>query len=206
MSASSARQLIDDILDALGARPRPGRRPLARRDVRALVRGRRHRADLPAGRDRRASRRPSRRPRTDATVAADGPRRRSSRPALAQPPPRLSTPARPRPRSSRGRRLTGLALIDALRLSARRPGNARTVTSLMHAIDHFRRPRAESVLTTRELAAIAITHDVHLGNRRARTSPPTAPGPRSTRSRRRRFTKCPAHTAPGSSTPSAARS
>ena len=26
----------------------------------------------------------------------------------------------------------------------------------MHAIDHFRRPRAESVLTTQELAAISI--------------------------------------------------
>jgi pimeloyl-ACP methyl ester carboxylesterase len=48
------------------------------------------------------------------------------------------------------------SLIDALRLSARRPGNARTVTSLMHAIDHFRRPRAESVLTTQQLAAISI--------------------------------------------------
>jgi pimeloyl-ACP methyl ester carboxylesterase len=48
------------------------------------------------------------------------------------------------------------ALIDALRLSARRPGNARTVSSLMHAIDHFRRPRTESVLTTPELRAIAV--------------------------------------------------
>ncbi len=48
------------------------------------------------------------------------------------------------------------SLIDALRFSARRPGNARTVGSLMHAIDHFRRPRAECVLTTRELAAISI--------------------------------------------------
>jgi pimeloyl-ACP methyl ester carboxylesterase len=47
-------------------------------------------------------------------------------------------------------------LIEALRLSARRPGNARTVSSLMHAIDHCRRPRAESVLTTEELAAISI--------------------------------------------------
>ena len=47
-------------------------------------------------------------------------------------------------------------LIEALRLSARRPGNARTVSSLMHAIDHFRRPRAESVLTTEQLAAISI--------------------------------------------------
>jgi pimeloyl-ACP methyl ester carboxylesterase len=48
------------------------------------------------------------------------------------------------------------SLIDALRLSARRPGNARTVTSLMHAINHFHRPRAESVLTTQELGAISI--------------------------------------------------
>ena len=49
------------------------------------------------------------------------------------------------------------SLIDALRLSARRPGNARTVTSLMHAIDHFRRPRPESVLTTSELRAITAS-------------------------------------------------
>jgi pimeloyl-ACP methyl ester carboxylesterase len=48
------------------------------------------------------------------------------------------------------------SLIDALRLSARRPGNARTVNSLMHAIDHFSRPRTESVLTTEELGAIAV--------------------------------------------------
>ena len=33
------------------------------------------------------------------------------------------------------------SLIEVLRLSARRPGNARTVASLMHAIDRFRRPR-----------------------------------------------------------------
>jgi pimeloyl-ACP methyl ester carboxylesterase len=48
------------------------------------------------------------------------------------------------------------SLIDALRLSARRPGNARTVSSLMHAIDHFRRPRPESVLTGSERRAIAV--------------------------------------------------
>lgn len=45
-------------------------------------------------------------------------------------------------------------LIEALRLSARRPDNARTVASLMYAIDRFRRPRSESVLTSTELAAI----------------------------------------------------
>jgi pimeloyl-ACP methyl ester carboxylesterase len=48
------------------------------------------------------------------------------------------------------------SLIDALRLSARRPGNARTVGSLMHAINHFRRPRPETPLTTEQLTAIAI--------------------------------------------------
>jgi pimeloyl-ACP methyl ester carboxylesterase len=48
------------------------------------------------------------------------------------------------------------SLIDALRLSARRPGNASTVSSLMHAIDHFRRPRPESVLSAAELRAIAV--------------------------------------------------
>ena len=46
-------------------------------------------------------------------------------------------------------------LVEALRLSARRPSNARTVGSLMYAIDRFRRPRIESVLTDAELAAIA---------------------------------------------------
>lgn len=45
-------------------------------------------------------------------------------------------------------------LIEALRLAARRPGNARTVTSLMHAINRFREPRPESTLTEAELAAI----------------------------------------------------
>jgi pimeloyl-ACP methyl ester carboxylesterase len=47
-------------------------------------------------------------------------------------------------------------LIEALRLAARRPANARTVASLMHAIDRFRRPRPESVLTDEELAAIRV--------------------------------------------------
>jgi pimeloyl-ACP methyl ester carboxylesterase len=48
------------------------------------------------------------------------------------------------------------SLIDALRLAARRPGNASTVSSLMHAIDRFRQPRPESVLATSELRAIAV--------------------------------------------------
>jgi pimeloyl-ACP methyl ester carboxylesterase len=69
------------------------------------------------------------------------------------------------------------SLIEALRLSARRPENARTVASLMHAIDRFRRPRPESVLTTAELAAITTptifiigSDDPYLSIERARTS------------------------------------
>jgi pimeloyl-ACP methyl ester carboxylesterase len=69
------------------------------------------------------------------------------------------------------------SLIDALRLSARRPGNARSVTSLMDAIDHFRRPRAESVLTNQQLAAISTptmfiwgTNPPYLSADRARLS------------------------------------
>jgi pimeloyl-ACP methyl ester carboxylesterase len=45
-------------------------------------------------------------------------------------------------------------LLEALRLAARRPQNASTVASLMHAIDHFRTPRPASVLGDAELAAI----------------------------------------------------
>ena len=45
-------------------------------------------------------------------------------------------------------------LLDVLRLAARRKGNARTVASLMHAIDRFRRPRADSVMTDGELHQI----------------------------------------------------
>ena len=68
-------------------------------------------------------------------------------------------------------------LIQALRLSARRPGNARTMASLMHAIDRFRRPRPESVLTSAELAAITApaifilgSDDPYLSIERARPS------------------------------------
>jgi pimeloyl-ACP methyl ester carboxylesterase len=46
------------------------------------------------------------------------------------------------------------SLIEALRLSARRPENARTMVSLLHAINRFRRPRTESVMTAAELAGI----------------------------------------------------
>ena len=56
------------------------------------------------------------------------------------------------------------SLLEALRLSARRPENARTVASLMHAIDRFRRPRAESVLSEAELAAIPAPTTFILGS------------------------------------------
>jgi pimeloyl-ACP methyl ester carboxylesterase len=46
------------------------------------------------------------------------------------------------------------SLLETLRLSTRRPQNASTVASLMHAINRFRRPRPESVLASTELAAI----------------------------------------------------
>jgi pimeloyl-ACP methyl ester carboxylesterase len=75
------------------------------------------------------------------------------------------------------------ALLDALRLSGRRPGNASTVNSLMHAIDHFRRARPESVLTTRELASIGTptmfiwgTNAPYLSVERARPSIEQIPG------------------------------
>jgi pimeloyl-ACP methyl ester carboxylesterase len=47
------------------------------------------------------------------------------------------------------------ALLEALRLAGRRAENARSIGSLMHAIDGFRRPRPESVLSDAELGAIA---------------------------------------------------
>jgi pimeloyl-ACP methyl ester carboxylesterase len=56
------------------------------------------------------------------------------------------------------------SLIEALRLAKRRPENARSVASLMHAIDRFRRPRSESVLTAKELASIRVPTSFILGS------------------------------------------
>ena len=87
------------------------------------------------------------------------------------------------------------ALIEALRLSARRPQNASTVASLMHAIDRFRRPRPDSVLTAAELAAIPTatmfiwgSEDPYLSPEDARRSIDQIP----------RSTKCPGATLHGS--------
>jgi len=55
---------------------------------------------------------------------------------------RAATAAAPRP------------LLDALRFASRRPGNARTIGALLHAVDGFRRPRPESVMSADELGRI----------------------------------------------------
>jgi pimeloyl-ACP methyl ester carboxylesterase len=74
-------------------------------------------------------------------------------------------------------------LLDVLRLAARRKGNARTVASLMHAIDGFRRPRAASVMTEGELRRITAptmfcwgTDDPFLAPARARPAIARIPG------------------------------
>ncbi len=56
------------------------------------------------------------------------------------------------------------SMIEALRLSSGRPENARTVASLMHAINRPRRPRPESVLTAEELGTIRIPTMFILGS------------------------------------------
>jgi pimeloyl-ACP methyl ester carboxylesterase len=71
-------------------------------------------------------------------------------------------------------RMAPESLLETLRLSARRPENARTVASLMHAIDHFRRPRAESVLSDAELAAIRAPTLFVLGSSDPYLSPQAA--------------------------------
>ena len=55
-------------------------------------------------------------------------------------------------------------LLDVLRLAARRPGNAKTVASVMHAIDGFRRPRPASVMTMDELRQVTAPTMFGLGN------------------------------------------
>jgi pimeloyl-ACP methyl ester carboxylesterase len=74
-------------------------------------------------------------------------------------------------------------LLDVLRLAARRAGNARTVASLMHAIDGFRRPRADSVMTGGELGQITAptmfclgTGDPFLSPAQARPAVAKIPG------------------------------
>jgi pimeloyl-ACP methyl ester carboxylesterase len=47
-------------------------------------------------------------------------------------------------------------LVDVLRLASRRRGNPRSVASLMHAIDQFRRPRPETLMSDSELNQIKV--------------------------------------------------
>ena len=47
-------------------------------------------------------------------------------------------------------------LIDVLRLSARRPGSAASVTSLHRAVDLFHEPRPETTLTDSELGQVTV--------------------------------------------------
>jgi pimeloyl-ACP methyl ester carboxylesterase len=74
-------------------------------------------------------------------------------------------------------------LLDVLRLAGRRESNARTVASLMHAIDGFRQPRADSVLTDGELGQITAptmfclgTDDPFLTPAQARPAVAAIPG------------------------------
>jgi pimeloyl-ACP methyl ester carboxylesterase len=67
------------------------------------------------------------------------------------------------------------AMLEALRLSGRRAQNAHTIASLMRAIDGFRRPHPESVLSAAELTSITTptmfiwgTEDPYLSPDRAR--------------------------------------
>ncbi len=45
-------------------------------------------------------------------------------------------------------------LLDVLRFAGRRPGNASTVASLMHALNQFRRSRPESIMGDEELCRV----------------------------------------------------
>ena len=70
-----------------------------------------------------------------------------------------------------------------LRLAGHRNGNAKTVASLMHAIDGFRRPRPDSVMTDCELGRITApamfcwgTEDPFLTPAQARASIAKIPG------------------------------
>jgi pimeloyl-ACP methyl ester carboxylesterase len=47
-------------------------------------------------------------------------------------------------------------LVEVLRMAVRRKGNARTVASLMHAINTFRRPRPDSVMSDEDLGRISV--------------------------------------------------
>jgi pimeloyl-ACP methyl ester carboxylesterase len=77
----------------------------------------------------------------------------------------------------------GAVRVHALPLAACRRGNARIVSSLMHAIDGFRRPRPDSVMSDGELGQITAptmfcwgTGDPFLTPAQARPSIAMIPG------------------------------
>ena len=74
-------------------------------------------------------------------------------------------------------------LVDVLHTACRRKGNPKTVASLMHAIDGFRRPRPETLMTNDELSSIQTPtmfywgrEDPFLSPQRARPSVAKIPG------------------------------
>ena len=74
-------------------------------------------------------------------------------------------------------------LVDILRLARLRKGNPKTVATLMHAIDRFRRPRSETVMSDSELARIHMPtvfcwgrEDPFLSPQQARPSVAKIPG------------------------------
>jgi pimeloyl-ACP methyl ester carboxylesterase len=76
-------------------------------------------------------------------------------------------------------------LIDVLRLACRRKGNPGTVASLVRAIDGFRRPRPETLMSDHELSRIETPtafywgrEDPFLSPQRARPSVAKIPGAR----------------------------
>jgi pimeloyl-ACP methyl ester carboxylesterase len=74
-------------------------------------------------------------------------------------------------------------LVKVLHVACRRKGNPKTVASLMHAIDGFRRPRPETLMTDQELSRIETPtlfywgrEDPFLSPRRAQPSVDKIPG------------------------------
>ena len=164
------------------ARRCAGDRPLARRHVRPMARGGRLAANLCTRRDRNARRRTGGREGTHAALADDGPLAGLGVPSITE--PGSGIPALPRsgpwPRGGSGRAGRAGRGTPAVRAP---PGKRASRGVLMHAIDRFRRPRAESVLTNTELAAIRIpttfilgSEDPYLSVDRARQSIEQIPG------------------------------
>ena len=122
--------------------------------------------------------------------------------ALTEPPPRLSTPARPGPRPSRGRRRAGFT--DRRSTPIRPSAREREDGQLADARDRPLPPTAARERPHRPRArARSQFRRCSSGGPTPPTSPPSALGPRSSRSQERRFTRCPAHTVLGSWTPNA---